>query len=321
MTGTDRTMRPLETADFARLAVLQNAVNSAAGWHMVTSGEELEDEISAPYVSLPADGRCIEADGVLVGYVHTYMVDSTERELRCHVFGGVHPDHRRRGHGTALLGWGVARALEQLGSNPLGLPTAVRVESMAGDSATEALLASHGFVPVRWFNDLRLALTAAPHLAPPAGVTVAPWDPGRGEELRTVKNDAFRDHWGSTPTSIEGWAQMTGGFGARPDLSFMALEGDRIVGLLLSHRYPDDDAVIGGRYGWVDKIATLRSHRGRGIATALLGAAIGAYAREGLTHAALNVDTGNPTGAFGLYTRLGFEPFRGAVTHELTRAG
>jgi hypothetical protein len=33
------------------------------------------------------------------------------------------------------------------------------------------------------------------------------------------------------------------------------------------------------------------------------------------------VDTGNPTGAFGLYTWLGFEPFRGAVTHELTRAG
>jgi GNAT superfamily N-acetyltransferase len=192
---------------------------------------------------------------------------------------------------------------------------------MAGDSATEALLASHGFVPVRWFNDLRLALDTAPNPAPPAGVTVAPWDPGRGEELRAVKNDAFRDHWGSTPTSIEGWAQMTGGFGARPDLSFMALEGDRIVGLLLSHRYPDDDAVIGGRYGWVDKIATLRSHRGRGIATALLGAANGAYAREGLTHAALNVDTGNPTGAFGLYTRLGFEPFRGAVTHELTRAG
>jgi mycothiol synthase len=305
-------------ADFAAVARLKNDVNAGAGLLVVSTAEEVAEELSGPYVTLETDTVCMERDGIIVGYAHTVFLDSEEKELRCYVFGGVHPAMRGRGIGSAMLSWGTARAGAQLQANPLGLPTAVRAASLDGDTASADLLQAHGFVPERWFNDLHRTLDDLPPVRQPDGLTLQPWDMSRNEELRGVKNVAFRDHWGSTPTSAEGWEQLTSGFGARTDLSFMALDTEgNVVGLVLTHRYPDDDAVIGGRYGWIDKVATLAEWRGRGVAGALIATALAAYAREGLTHAALDVDTDNPTGAFGLYTAMGFAPLRGSVDYRL----
>ena len=319
-TEHDHMMRPLSPADFPAVARLKNEINAAAGLLVVNTAEEVAEEFSGPYVSLATDTVCVEADGTIVGYAHTVFLDSEEKELRCYVFGGVHPSMRGRGIGSAMLSWGTARATEQLESNPLALPAAVRASSLDGDTASAELLQAHGFVPERWFNDLHRTLDDLPPVREPAGFTVLPWDTSRNEELRGVKNAAFRDHWGSTPTSAEGWEQLTSGFGARTDLSFMALDAEgNAVGLVLTHRYPDDDEVIGGRYGWIDKVATLAEWRGRGVARALIATALAAYAREGLTHAGLDVDTDNPTGAFGLYTAMGFAPLRGSVDYRLVR--
>jgi len=314
-------LRPMTPVDFPAVARLKNEINAAAGLHVVSTAEEVSEEMTGPYVSLATDTVCVESDGALVGYAHTVFLDSEEKELRCYVFGGVHPAWRGRGIGSAMLSWGTARATEQLQANPLGLPVAVRAASLDGDTQSAGLLADHGFVPERWFNDLHRTLDSLPAVPATVGFAVVPWDPSRNEELRAVKNSAFRDHWGSTPTSAEGWRQLTSGFGARADLSFMALDADgRAIGLVLTHRYPDDDDVIGGRYGWIDKVATLAEWRGRGVARAMIATALAAYAGEGLTHAALDVDTDNPTGAFGLYTAMGFAPLRGSVDYKLDRA-
>ena len=45
-----------------------------------------------------------------------------------------------------------------------------------------------------------------------------------------------------------------------------------------------------------------------------------AFLEDGLDHAALGVDTDNPTGAYGLYQRLGFLQRHRSVTHQLTIA-
>jgi ribosomal protein S18 acetylase RimI-like enzyme len=57
--------------------------------------------------------------------------------------------------------------------------------------------------------------------------------------------------------------------------------------------------------GWVGELGVLRSHRGRGIATALMGASFAAFARRGLPRVRLNVDSDNLTGAVSLYERVG----------------
>jgi ribosomal protein S18 acetylase RimI-like enzyme len=110
---------------------------------------------------------------------------------------------------------------------------------------------------------------------------------------------------------------MVNGSTARLDHSFLAVKQQReIVGLLLTHRYESDDDLLGKRIGWIDKLATLAEHRKQSIAKNLIARALHSYAEDGLTHAALSVDTQNPTGAYGLYASLGFELYRGTVTFE-----
>ena len=57
----------------------------------------------------------------------------------------------------------------------------------------------------------------------------------------------------------------------------------------------------------------LPGSRGRGVAGAVIAAALAAAAADGCARAALDVDTENTTGAFALYERVGF---RVARTHH-----
>ncbi|MFM7263005.1 MAG: GNAT family N-acetyltransferase, partial [Acidimicrobiales bacterium] len=231
---------------------------------------------------------------------------------------GVHPEHRGCGMGRVLMEWGVGHARALLEARQSTLPKFVRAEALAEGDSTWRLCMRFGMEPVRWFADLHRPTAPPLSLPPPVGFRVVPWDGARTAELLAVKNSAFRDHWGSTPTSPEGWEQMTAGWGSSTQSSFMALDdGGSIIGLLLSHRYESDDEVVGSRYGWIDELATLREWRGRGVASHLIMHALNEYDRRGWTHAALGVDTDNPTGAHGLYTSLGFTHWRGQVILEI----
>ena len=64
-------------------------------------------------------------------------------------------------------------------------------------------------------------------------------------------------------------------------------------------------ASAGDDGGWVDWVAVLASHRGRGIASALLRRSFGELARRGVGRATLNVDAENLTGATAVYERAG----------------
>ncbi|MGA1361789.1 MAG: GNAT family N-acetyltransferase [Ilumatobacteraceae bacterium] len=307
------------TADqFGAMAALRSAVNLADGRPMVSTEDEIAGEWTLPYVDLARDVRAVRMDGRAVGNVFTYFLDSEEKELRCYVFGGVHPDYRGRGIGRELMEWGVSHARTLLARNPSALPKYVRAEALSEGDSTWRLCRRFGMEPVRWFADLHRETSPPLSLPAPHGFRVVRWDSSRSAELLAVKNAAFRDHWGSTPTSTEGWEQMTSGWGSSPETSFMALDdGGNIIGLLLSHRYESDDEVVGNPYGWIDKLATLRDWRGRGVASHLIMHALAAYDSRGWTHAALGVDTDNPTGAHGLYTSLGFTHWRGQVNLQI----
>ena len=71
---------------------------------------------------------------------------------------------------------------------------------------------------------------------------------------------------------------------------------DRAAAIAYAERWAEDPALVG----------TLREHRGRGLAGALLAEVMRASRAAGLERCVLDVDTENPTGALGVYTRLGF---------------
>ena len=66
----------------------------------------------------------------------------------------------------------------------------------------------------------------------------------------------------------------------------------------------DDRKAEEGRT-YIRTLGVIPQARGRGIASWLLSSAFAQAAREGRTSVSLSVDSENPTGAVGLYERVG----------------
>ena len=282
----------------------------------LTSLTELEYRVGEPHFDPGTDAMVVVDGGDLLGWATVWHEPSGERLERCHLSGSVPPDHRGLGVGSRLLAWQVERGKAQLGAYDHDLPRFLRTFERAEQRDAHALLEDHGFAAVRWFEELLRPVE--PLDAPePTGIQIVPWDDSLSEAVRTVKNRAFGDHWGSTPTGEEAWVAWMADPMVRLDLSRIALDDGRVVGYSINAHYPEDEERTGRRDGWIDSLGVLAECRGRGIASTLIAHSVTAFADAEFTHALLGVDSDNPTGAAGLYRRLGFAPLHRSVTHEL----
>lgn len=100
-------------------------------------------------------------------------------------------------------------------------------------------------------------------------------------------------------------------------MTFLVFDGEEIVAYASGYEYEADTAVTGIREIYVGQVGTVRSHRGRGLAAVALSALMREAERTGYKRASLGVDADNPTGALGLYERLGFESDKKAITYRL----
>ena len=311
------TLRPVRRSDLDTLHALARAIEVADGVPIATPREEFADWFDDPHLDVEADTRLVERAGEPVAWGRIWYRPSTEREVRAFLLGGVAPEHRGRGVGSALLEWQIERATAILGASAHGLPPFIRSIAYDFQAATLRLYARHGMTAVRWSEELLRDLADLPELPRPEGVQIVPWDPARSEEARVATNDAFADHWGSTPRDALAWQHELATYGNRLDLSFLAVSDGRVVGVCRSAHFPGDEAVNGRRDGWIAQVSVLRSHRKRGIASALIAHALHAFRAAGFTHAALGVDRDNPTGAYTLYERLGFRTMTRSIVHQL----
>jgi ribosomal protein S18 acetylase RimI-like enzyme len=317
MTAIQFQLRQATHSDLPEIAALLSEGLSFDGLVFVQTAEELAEEFDGTYCDLDHDVMVAEHESHIIGVGYTIFLPSETREERCYVFGTTKPEYRNNGVGTAVMQWATTHGESLLRSTKRTIPKFLRSDMSATNSTAGALFQSFNMNPVRWNDDLIIDLAKSPDVFLAPGYSIVPWDSSRDEEARVVKNSAFMDHWGSTPTSEEGWQQLVHGSTARLDQSFFALDQNKkIVGVLLSHRYESDDEVLGKRIGWIDKLATLSEHRKKSVGKSLITHALATYKRDGLTHGALDVDTENPTGAYGLYTAVGFSTFRGKVTYE-----
>ena len=310
-------LRQATHSDLPEIAALISEGMSFDGLTIVQTAEELEEEFGGPYCFLDQDVMVAEHESQIIGAGYTIFLPSETKEERCYIFGTTKPQFRGNGIGTAVMQWATEHGESLLRSTNRTIPKYLRSDMSATNSTAGSLFQSFNMSPARWNDDLIIDLANSPEVFTAIGYSIVPWVSSRNEEARIAKNQAFMDHWGSTPTSEEGWEQLVHGSTARLDQSFFALDqNEKIIGVLLSHRYESDDEVLGKRIGWIDKLATLSEHRKKSVGKSLITHALAAYKRDGLTHGALDVDTENPTGAYGLYTSVGFSTFRGKVTYE-----
>ncbi|MDP5225842.1 MULTISPECIES: GNAT family N-acetyltransferase [Arthrobacter] len=234
--------------------------------------------------------------------------------------GGVDPAWQRKGVGRAVLRWQEARAAGIMAGR--GVATvAVRAQHEERILAPGRLFASQGFGIVRWFNEMHRGLSAGlPSEALDPDYELAPWTAESDEEVRLLHNAAFARHWGSEPRSPQSWSFRVGNPEIRRPWCLLVRErssGAAVAYHLASHD-PDIVRLHGRAEGYTELLGVDPAHRGRGLARFLLAEAMRLFTADGMDTAALDMDSGNVTGALALYEGLGYRVVNRAPVWEKT---
>lgn len=308
--------RPIAPDDLDAVLELLQAMDAVDHPNYLTTREELEDEFAFTFVQLETDSLLgLTADGRAVAAALIVVPPLQETLVRAYLEGGVHPDVRGRGIGRELLAWQRTRAEQLLATSTKRLPAWILAYADARAPQTEHLLQRGGFEIARYFSGLERDLSAPIDAVDPAeGIRIVPFTEERSAAAHAARTDSFRDHWGSQPMSEEQWHSWLGGtFDA--GVSFLAVAddpeapgGEQVVGFALCQVNEDDWASQGFTGAYLGMVGTTRAYRGRRIAPALLSRVLTACAARGWERVTLDVDSESPTGALGLYTRMGFVP-------------
>ena len=257
-----------------------------------SSLEDLRDQWRGSEFDLRADTRVVEAaDSRIVAYAvvgrpGTMVV--------------VAPDNLGRGLGTALRLWAEQRDRER------GRDTHHQWVA-AGNERARALLLGAGYRVERSYLRLARRLDElTPGGADPAGVSLRPVAVDADAEALHALNDAsFSQNADFRPYSLETFREAhLQAHDFEPQLSCVAVIGDRLVGFLLAWWWRE------ANLGFVDLLGTHPDHRGRGLGTAMMNRTFGRFAAAGIHEAQLGVASDN-VAALRLYGRCGMiERFR-----------
>jgi ribosomal protein S18 acetylase RimI-like enzyme len=282
--------------------------------------DELWEDFDSETMHLDRDALLARDEAGDVVAIARALCTDHDREVRRAVLAGeVRPDWRARGVGRAVMTWQLAHARQWYAAHhrPEHGPLRLSVFSDSKKTDEHRLAERAGLLRARYYVELTRLFGAGEAIEVPTldGLEIRPWRTSTPEETLAVRNACFRDHWGSVERPMQSWMASLEAKSFRPDWSFVVVDppSDGIAGFLMSSAYEQDWEPQGYRSGYIELLGTLRQYRGRGIATALIRSAMRAFLDDGIEAAEIGVDAENPTGAFGLYTGLGFAETSGTV--------
>jgi GNAT superfamily N-acetyltransferase len=268
-------------ADTAAATAVLHACEELVHGEAETVEDELVESWSRPTLDLSSDAVLVLDDGAVVAVAELY---------RERADGHVHPSHRGRGIGTALVEWWTALAGEH------GLPVAGQTVS-DDDTAAVALLrglrCTEGHTS--WVLDYPLTGARPQPARPPIGIDLRVLQPGEERALFHLIDDAFSEWPNRQPGIYEDWAATTVDSPRwEPWRGLVAVDGSALVGAAVLGSYPGE--------GWIEQLAVAAPYRGRGIGRALIQHAFGVFwGRE----PRIGVSTDSRTGALDLYLHVG----------------
>lgn len=305
----DLIVRPYQPGDVRAVTALTNVIIGHAGGRSGMTIDDTASFVSGAVRDVAADSRLVFTPGgdlVAAALVGTPPAGG----YRMDTAGGVHPAWRGRGLGRRLLAWQLDRARQIHRETAPDVDWSVHFDVWQGDVDTPRLFARFGLTAVRSWYTMAARPRPATTLSPPEGLVVRPYTPDREAEVYAAHMDAFTDHWGFQPRGFDEWAARTvRAAGFVPGLSLLGYAGTDLAGYLLSYQGDDPEALYIGHLG------VRRPWRWRGLAAALLVAVLSAAGAEGRQRVTLTVDADNPSGAVGLYERVGFTVESRTITY------
>jgi mycothiol synthase len=247
----------------------------------------------------------VDRDDRLVAYARVEWNDVSEGyrayHLVFHAVGDV-TDLADR-----ILDWGVARATEISRAHQLA-DRRIVTWAVDGSNDQRAIGRVGGFEPAAWSAVMvRAHLFGIPATPLPAGVQVRPVEEGHLRAIWECDIEAFRDHRGYVEQAEENWEKFRDEAQRGTALWQVAWAGDTVVGQVRTRVNEGEADRRGRQRAWTEDISTRRGWRGKGIASALIASSLRQLASLGFDEAALGVDLNNPTGALGVYERLGYQ--------------
>ena len=256
--------------------------------------------------------------GQPVGCVELW--DLNNPPIRPWIWGRVHPQWQGRGIGSAMLEWALTTSRRVLERLPEDARMAPQVAAPSHHKPSIELFESFGMNLCRysWRMVIQLELLV-PDPQWPEGITVRTLRfPEDLEAVFLAQEDAFQEHWGFVKSSFEDafprWKKYTfEAEGLKPELWFLAMDGNTIAGTINSQERSNLDAEM----GYIPTLAVRKPYRRRGLGQALLQYAFRALQDRGVTRIGLDVDAKNKTGATRLYQRVGMHIDREILHYEL----
>lgn len=308
----------LADEDFTVLAVITGVSNRADDIPYLPSAHNLREEFDDLSRSDPAKDLVIaEVDGVPVADA------GIDRVVRAGVavyetWGHVDPAWRRRGLGRALLRENLRRIRERGAAEPDGVPFEARAHVDEREAGHHRLVADAGFEPIRWFFMMRRpTLDEIPDTPLPDDLEFRAVTPDLHRRIWEADNEAFRDHWQAREPEEGDFTSLFAKADLDTSLWAVAWDGEEIAGVVQPWIWKEENRELGVQRGWIEHISVRRPWRRRGLGRALTAEGLRRLRAAGMKEAMLGVDAENPTGALGVYERLGFEVHQRTTAYAL----
>ncbi len=280
------TARPLTLDDLDAAFAVYSAAELEDSGHLALAPEDIAGDWARPSFDLASDSIGVLEGGRLVAAAEV-TTGGTRAEA------AVLPGQRGRGIGSWLAAWTEQRAAS-LGSS--------RVGQVAPDgSLPQRFLRGRGYRlgHTSWVLELPEG-REVPRRSLPDGYAIATGDTAqRVQTAYVVIQDAFDEWEGRRRATFEDWAATTVRRPGAQPWQLGIVEHDGVV-VGASFTILDSQGV-----GFVDQLAVHRSHRGKGLAQALLADAFDRARERGATRSELSTDS--RTGALDLYLKVGME--------------
>ncbi len=295
-------------SDYRGMAEANQAARDAAGSLDVVN----EASMALQYATLVNsdthdDLLIVELDTTIIGYARVEWREAIEGPRYLNAICLLHPAHRRRGIGGAMLAWEERRMLAIAASLPGDTQAAMRAWTWDTDAGASALFERRGWTPQgRGYEMVRPTLDDIPDVPLPDHFEIRLVGPADDRRVWDASAEAFRDERGEGAWDEGDWQRHIGDPYRDPTLWAVAFFGDEVAGGVHGRIDPDENAHLGVQQGLIAGVWTRRPYRRRGLARALLARVLVLLRERGMTSAHLGVDGLNPNQALDLYESLGF---------------